>query len=187
MGHVESKSATVRDCVQNSQLTQQDINEIHSEMKKQCPSGSISLEKFKEMYKKKYPKGDSTQFTEQMFRILDKNKNGTIEIKEFLAVLYLAMPWEAEERLKFVFNVFDVDKDGKISRQELLGAATAAYQMKGELKDEAGKGITPEALVDSLFMKLDRNADDLISLEEFTQYCKEHEGFLLFLGQDFLG
>jgi serine/threonine-protein phosphatase 2B regulatory subunit len=57
----------------------------------------------------------------RVIAVLDKNKDGTISFLEFVQGLNsLSAGAENEEKLKFAFQIYDINNDGFISNGELF-------------------------------------------------------------------
>lgn len=77
-----------------------------------------------------YVKG-SLKIFEDILTSLDKNCNGVIDYTEFLTAAANKERLLCEKNLRFAFNMFDLNQDGKISRGELKQVFET-----GEQKDE---------------------------------------------------
>ncbi|OMJ07794.1 Neuronal calcium sensor 1 [Smittium culicis] len=150
----------------NSKLSQEQLNELHKTTY-YCPSGEIGLEDFKKIYKNFFPFGDSTKFSERIFKIFDANKNGTVDFKEFLQALSITSRGTPEEKLNWAFELYDIDKDGFITEDEMLQIVSAIYKMLGNMVQLAEDEDTPEKRVKKIFRLMDANSDGKIDLPEF--------------------
>ena len=56
-------------------------NNIHRGFKKDCPGGLLCQDKVLEMYSMILPEGNAQKFVEQIFRVFDKDGDGTIDFK----------------------------------------------------------------------------------------------------------
>ncbi|KAK2365185.1 calmodulin [Trifolium repens] len=93
-----------------------------------------------------------------MMNDVDTNGNGTIEFGEFLDFMARKMKEaQAEKELKEAFWVFDKDKDGYISSNELRSV------LRG-----IGEKVTEEEL-DQMIKMADLNGDGLIDYQEFIR------------------
>ncbi|WJX85548.1 hypothetical protein P8452_67984 [Trifolium repens] len=93
-----------------------------------------------------------------MMNDVDANGNGTIEFGEFLDFMARKMKEaQAEKELKEAFWVFDKDKDGYISSNELRSVLRAI-----------GEKVTEEEL-DQMIKMADMNGDGLIDYQEFIR------------------
>ena len=64
--------------------------------KQDCPTGQLVKEKVLEMYSMILPAGNAAVFVEQIFRIFDKDGNGSIDFKvglEYQAFVEFRLSW----------------------------------------------------------------------------------------------
>ena len=60
-----------------------------SGFKHDCPSGRLKKEKVLEIYSVLMPDGDASVFVDQIFRIFDKDENGSIDFNvSFLSFIF---------------------------------------------------------------------------------------------------
>lgn len=101
---------------------------------------------------------------QNMINEIDQNGDGMIDFDEFLAFLKRSYkkPDEVKMELKKAFQVFDLNKDGFISRAELQSVLT-----------KMGEKLT-EKEVDEMMEKADKNGDGKIDYDEYvdTMYPK---------------
>ena len=92
---------------------------------------------------------------------MDKNTDGKISFLEFVQGLSsLSASASNEEKLRFAFQIYDVNNDGFISNGELFSV----------LKMMVGNNLNDtqlQQLVDRTIIKADEDMDGKISFEEF--------------------
>ncbi|CAD5118087.1 DgyrCDS6825 [Dimorphilus gyrociliatus] len=76
-----------------------------------------------------------------------------------------------QEKLQWAFQLYDVNKDGIITKEEMLDIVGSIYDMMGHYSAE--NDATPRQHVESVFSKMDQNKDGVISVEEFMDSCKK--------------
>ena len=59
-------------------------------------------------------------FLARLFDVMDANKDGQVQFREFLAALSHCSRGTFSERLQFSFNMFDVSGAGAISKEDML-------------------------------------------------------------------
>merc|ERR1712183_1177253 len=69
---------------QNTRYDEEEIKEWYRGFKKDCPGGLLCQDKVLEMYTMILPEGNAKNFVEQIFRVFDKDGDGTIDFKEFM-------------------------------------------------------------------------------------------------------
>lgn len=99
----------------------------------------------------------------RVISILDTNEDGKVSFPEFLVGLAkLAAATDSYQKLKFVFDVYDVRKDGYISNGELFTV----------MKIMVGSNLTDvqlQQLVDRTILQADKDGDGMVSFAEFQE------------------
>ncbi len=87
---------------------------------------------------------------------IDTDKNGMINYNEFVAACLENSILQHEKYLKYVFQSFDKDKSGQISKKEFK-----------EILEEAGVTHFSGKLIDDIVESCDKNKDGEIDYLEF--------------------
>ena len=59
-------------------------------------------------------------FARRLFQAFDRTQSGDLGLEEFLSGVVVLRCGTPEERLRFVFDVCDVDRNGRVTKQELM-------------------------------------------------------------------
>jgi serine/threonine-protein phosphatase 2B regulatory subunit len=98
----------------------------------------------------------------RMIAIFDEDGGGDVDFQEFVSGLSaFSSKGNKEEKLRFAFKVYDIDRDGFISNGELF--IVLKMMVGNNLKDNQLQQI-----VDKTIMEADKDGDGRISFEEFT-------------------
>ncbi|XP_046833687.1 NADPH oxidase 5 [Vespa crabro] len=129
----------------------------------------IRHEEFKKIVTSKNP-----FFTERVFQIFDKDNSGTISLQEFIDAMHEFAGKSADDKIKFLFKVYDIDGDGLIQHRELEHVMRACMEENGmEFSDEQ---------IEDLTMALVEDADacnrGAITFEGLKKQLEKHEGLL---------
>lgn len=126
-----------------------------------CPEGRLDKKDFGKIYTQFFPFGDPAEFANYVFDVFDENKNGYIDFKEFICALSATSRGTLEEKLKCLslshlslldlirpsagaFQLYDINKDGHITYQEMLSIVQAIYKMTGQMLKLPENEETPE-------------------------------------------
>ena len=97
-------------------FSQQEIKAYYKEFKKNSKTGTMILSDFKQLYSNFFPDGDSSEFAEHTFRVFDENGDGVLDFRELIVSMSVMKRGEVDERLKWAFNMYDIDGNGYITR-----------------------------------------------------------------------
>ncbi|RWS28347.1 neurocalcin-like protein [Leptotrombidium deliense] len=169
----------VRYILRNSFLVEEEIRQWYDTFQVDCPDGRLDKQKLIEMHKKFYKRGSPEDFCELLFKLIDKDGNGTIEFMEYLVAFAIMTSSDPNERLKWAFKLFDLNRNNFIEKSEMVNVVKALYEMIGrecsfDFEDETETDF--ESGVKSAFDRLDINHDGHISEEEFIEVCKKVPG-----------
>ena len=180
MGNVESNEYLTEDdlnyCKNNTRYTEEEIKSWYSSFKKDCPTGVLTKEKFVDVYKLFFPRGDAENFCNHVFRTFDTDKNGEISFVEFLLAINVTLSGTPLEKLKYAFKLYDVDGNGIIDQGEMNRIVLSIYELMGEdhLSDDTTEPkYTPEERTRIIFSQMDANGDGYLTEDEFVQGCEK--------------
>ena len=131
MGGESSKDLTPRqldDLRRQTPFTQKEIKEWFRKFSEDCPSGHMTQQEFQTMYEHLFPKGDSKEFSEIVFKAYDKDGNGQIDFQEFVCTVGIASRGSIDEKLRWAFNLYDIDNNGFVTKAEISAIFTVSWQ-----------------------------------------------------------
>ncbi|XP_047590079.1 guanylyl cyclase-activating protein 2 isoform X1 [Lutra lutra] len=116
-------------------------------------------------------------------------QDNTIDFLEYVAALNLVLRGTLEHKLKWTFKIYDKDCNGHIDRRELLDIVEAIYKLKKACRVEMEcerqeQMLTPEEVVDRIFLLLDENGDGQLSLNEFMEGARRDKWVMKMLQMD---
>lgn len=105
-----------------------------------------------------------------MIAIFDEDGGGDVDFQEFVSGLSaFSSKGNKEQKLRFAFKVYDIDRDGYISNGELF--IVLKMMVGNNLKDQQLQQI-----VDKTIMEADTDGDGKISFEEFQAVVASTDG-----------
>ncbi|KAK6111997.1 Uncharacterized protein BM_BM18006 [Brugia malayi] len=153
-------------------FTKKELRKWYKDFIKDYPAGELRMEEFHNIYKQFFPNGDPTKFATFVFNVFDSNKDGCISFHEFITALSITSRGTLDEKLDWAFSLYDVDKDGYITKDEMGDIVEAIHSMIGNIIELPKDEDTPEKRVAKIFSNMDNNLDGKLTLEEFKQGSK---------------
>jgi len=149
------------------------IREWYKNFRQDCPNGTLSREKFVDMYNLFFHSENAEMFCDHVFRTFDTDQSGSIDFKEFLLAINVTSAGDNEEKVKWAFRMYDVDGDGVIDIQEMTKIVKSIYVMLDRGGNKPVDDV--EQTVCKIFMKMDTDADGKLTEGEFLQGCLQDE------------
>ncbi|CAD7687517.1 unnamed protein product [Nyctereutes procyonoides] len=142
-----------------SHFSQDEIKRLGKRFKKldlDC-SGALSVDEFLSL-----PELQQNPLVQRVVDVFDTDGDGEVDFREFiLGASQFSVRGDEEQKLRFAFSIYDMDKDGYISNGEL-------FQVLKMMVGDNLKDWQLQQLVDKTIIILDRDGDGKISFEEFS-------------------
>ncbi|XP_012410645.1 Kv channel-interacting protein 4 isoform X6 [Trichechus manatus latirostris] len=186
-----------------SKFTKKELQILYRGFKNECPSGVVNEETFKEIYSQFFPQGvlpcpigshcvelepptpliltctyDSTTYAHFLFNAFDTDHNGAVSFEDFIKGLSILLRGTVQEKLNWAFNLYDINKDGYITKEEMLDIMKAIYDMMGKCTYPVLKEDAPRQHVETFFQKMDKNKDGVVTIDEFIESCQKDENIM---------
>ncbi|VVC39275.1 Hypothetical protein CINCED_3A001760 [Cinara cedri] len=113
-------------------------------------------------------------FTERVFQIFDKDNSGSISLHEFLDAMHQFAGQTPDDKIRFLFKVYDLDGDGLIQHRELQHVMRACMEENGMQFSED----QVEDLTMALFEDADSESRGAITYEALKNQLQKHNGLL---------
>eukprot|EP00005_Dracoamoeba_jomungandri_P001938 CAMPEP_0174261552 /NCGR_PEP_ID=MMETSP0439-20130205/11494_1 /TAXON_ID=0 /ORGANISM="Stereomyxa ramosa, Strain Chinc5" /LENGTH=1028 /DNA_ID=CAMNT_0015346041 /DNA_START=22 /DNA_END=3108 /DNA_ORIENTATION=- len=153
-----------QDLASRTHFSAEELQRLYSSWRKQAqPDGNIGRKEFEAGLKSM---GITDPLVlEQNFSAFDVNKDGKINFREFVTGLSVVQKGTMEERLKFLFNAYDVDGSGTLTIDEVYNIFKSSLASSGQKVDE--KEL--QQIVQDCFAQIDTNNDGELDYEEFKK------------------
>ncbi|KPM04925.1 hypothetical protein QR98_0033800 [Sarcoptes scabiei] len=142
-----------------SHTFQAELKLIYQGFKQECPNGYCSKEEFVEIFGKFFPQGDATKYAHLVFNtfkpMCDQQTHGCLNFEQFIKTLSLLSRGPMKEKLNWIFNLYDIDRDGYISKNELFLLTNAIYELLGDHAIPLSDIRTAKDHADKFFMVRD--------------------------------
>uniref|UniRef100_A0A146ZWD6 Recoverin n=1 Tax=Fundulus heteroclitus TaxID=8078 RepID=A0A146ZWD6_FUNHE len=183
MGNSKSGAVSkeiLEDLKLNTKFTETEIVQWYENFKKQCPTGRISKEEFQNIYRKFFPDSDANTYAQHVFRSFDTNDDGTLDFKEYIIALHMTATGKTTSKLEWAFSLFDVDKNGYITKSEVTEICTSIFKLipKDEVEELPEDENTPEKRANKLWEVFHKGDNDRVAEGEFIKGLLENEDAL---------
>merc|ERR1711976_403886 len=151
---------------ESTNFTEEELQRLYRKFRKIDTDGSGTLSKQEFMDIKEL---QGNPLLERVIDVFDENRDGEVQFTEFISSLAVfSQNGNDDAKLRFAFQIYDIDRDGYISNGELFTV----------LKKMVGNNLTPEQLqqiVDKTIIEADKDKDGKISYDEFVQMIADRE------------
>ena len=158
-------------------------------LKKQCHFSRLEIEKLLEMQRKLSVRGykiDRTRFRDllhntfaitedfimdRVFKAFDKDNDSHLNEEEWILGMSVFLKGTLDECCKYCFEVYDMNGDGYISREEMFHLLKQSLIVPGNEQDDPDDGV--KDLVEVALKKLDHDHDTRVSYTDFQTAIQE--------------
>ncbi|XP_072917167.1 calsenilin-like isoform X1 [Hemitrygon akajei] len=161
-----------------TKFSRKELQSLYRGFKNECPSGMVDEQTFKAIYSQFFPQGDVTTYAHFLFNAFDTDKSGAIRFEDFVIGLSVLLRGTMNEKLIWAFNLYDINNDGYITKEEMLVIVQSIYSMMGRYTHPVIHQDTPCEHVEKFFQKMDRNQDGVVTIEEFLETCQKDENIM---------
>ncbi|XP_072402241.1 A-type potassium channel modulatory protein KCNIP2-like [Diabrotica undecimpunctata] len=161
-----------------TKFTRKEIQLMYRGFKQECPTGMVDEESFKQIFSQFFPLGDATNYAHYVFNTMKQKQTGKISFEDFLNILSKVSRGTINEKIQWVFNLYDLNGDGLISKNEMVDVVTSIYEMLGRATQPAVEDSSAKEHVEKIFNMIDTNKDGVITIDELIQWCSRDEHFL---------
>uniref|UniRef100_A0A673AG49 EF-hand domain-containing protein n=1 Tax=Sphaeramia orbicularis TaxID=375764 RepID=A0A673AG49_9TELE len=167
-------------------FSKRELQVLYRGFKNECPSGVVNEETFKQIYSQFFPHGGeacvckcyASTYAHYLFNAFDTGHSGSIKFEDFVTALSILLRGTVTEKLQWTFNLYDINRDGYINKEEMTDIVRAIYDMMGKYTYPVLKHDAPKQHVDAFFQKMDKNRDGVVTLDEFILSCQEDENIM---------
>ncbi|XP_046898016.1 recoverin 2 [Hypomesus transpacificus] len=180
MGNAKSSAMSkeiLEDLKMNTKFSETELSQWYENFQKQCPTGRISPDDFEKIYERFFPDSDAKTYAQHVFRSFDTNDDGTLDFKEYIIALHMTSTGKTTRKLEWAFSLFDVDKNGYITKSEVAEICQAIFKLipKEDIPKLPADENTPEKRADKLWSYFEKGETDRLAEGEFIQGVTENE------------
>ena len=157
----------------NTTFSKQEICALYRGMKKECPAGYVDKDSFAAILGEFFPLGDSEKYAAHVFRTFNPDEKGRVGFLELMENLSLiGGAGNNDEKLKWIFSLYDVNGDGRITQQEVEEIVDSVYDLI-KTHRQVDTEMSVQQHGDIVFKKFASFSSrmDYITWEDFRESC----------------
>ena len=116
------------DLMETTNFTEEEIRKWYQEFRKDFPDGHLTVDQFKGVYVQHFPNGDAAKFAEHVFRTFDQDGDHVLDFREFMTGLSVTARGTPKDRLRWAFEMYDIDESGYITKDECVEIVKVGIQ-----------------------------------------------------------
>ncbi|XP_075242651.1 neuronal calcium sensor 1-like isoform X2 [Convolutriloba macropyga] len=174
MQMVHAKPHSLEELSKVTLFERHEIKDIYRRFKQECPNGYLTEETFRRVFQQFFPVGDTNQYAHFVFNTFERDQYGNVLFQEFLQTMSVILKGDTEQKLEWIFKLYDIDRDQVLSRQDLKLVVESVYYMVG--KNCEVEEHTVKKHVEDIIKKYSSNPYATeITFEEFKDACGKDE------------
>jgi len=160
--------------LENSRYNKKELKQIYKRFSTFVTGGNMSKDQFIDIYLNCSNSKNISVIAEHIFRTCDVDESQSIDFTEFVACLSVTTRGTLMEQIKWIFNLYDINRDGMIEIEEIIEVMKAVEAL----------GVKQEQLDEIIlrFNEMDVNRDGMLNITEFINGCLEDTSLLKAIG-----
>ena len=110
-------------------------------------------------------------FIEQMFQLIDQDGNGFVSFREFLDMIVIFAKGSPDDKIKLMFDMYDVDRSGELDKNEFKKMLRAMMEL-------VNASVSPDQmdqLIADMFERAGFKNKDKLTLNDFNVLLRDHK------------
>ncbi|KAL2743176.1 dual oxidase 2-like [Vespula maculifrons] len=157
--------------------TEDEILQIGSKTAKEVIYTELTITEFAEALSMR----PDAEFIKKIFNLVDKDKNGFISFREFVDMLVIFLKGTAEEKMKFMFDMYDINGTGRLNKTDFM-------IMLRSFLETVNTDITNdelETLIHSMMNQVNLASKETINLMDFKHLLSQFNDKLNYIELEF--
>ncbi|XP_043197071.1 dual oxidase 2-like [Amphibalanus amphitrite] len=151
----------------NIKLSKEEVLNVSSESAREVVHMELTLAEFADALSM----SSSSSFVTKMFAVVDMDKNGYISFREFLNMMVVFAKGTAEDKVKLMFDMYDIDQVGKLSRKDFSDMIRSLLELSSASLDSTNL----DEVVNTMFSSGGLSDKDEITADEFLRLFAQHQ------------
>jgi len=181
----------LQEILSNTKFSKDEIKFIYRDFKQKCPAGYLTETFLVEIYSQFFPLGDCASYGKHLFSALSYHSNNRdyfcssntvasqetkVSFQDFINSLSILTKGSLDEKIKWIFQLYDLNKDGVINADEVSSMLNSIYDLMGQYVDPPIDETSRHLHLEYAIEKLGMNNKPFLSYNEFKEiFVKQPE------------
>jgi Ca2+-binding EF-hand superfamily protein len=165
------KPRSLDELASRTKFNKKEIQLIYQGFKQECPSGIVNEETFKHIYGQFFPFADTSSYAHLIFGTFDLRSSGCVTFEDFLICLSTLCRGSLEDRVRWIFTLYDTKKSGKLTRDDFHVIVCAVYSLLGNVSSPRYDLETIREHTATVFQRFDKLHQGFITIQDFMSFC----------------
>jgi len=161
------------------------IQDWHKRFIHECPTGSITKERYINLYRSYYPRArNSDAYAQMLFIAFDDDRDQVLNFREFLRVVTVSQGTDEKAKLELAYKAYNRNQsDANLTRKEMQNAITAILNLveTQDDTDENNDKDKRQTTIEWVIKRLGLEEKNEITKKEFIRRCKGDPNIYEFL------
>ncbi|UJR38235.1 hypothetical protein I4U23_030908 [Adineta vaga] len=165
------KPRSLDELASRTKFSKKEIQLIYQGFKQECPSGIVNEETFKHIYGQFFPFADTSSYAHLVFATFDLRSSGYVTFEDFLLCLSTLCRGSVEDRLRWIFTLYDTKKAGKLTQEDFFAIICAVYSLLGNVSSPRYDLDIIREHTAFVFQRFDKLHQGYITMQDFMSFC----------------
>lgn len=166
-------------------LSKLSIQDWHKRFIQECPTGSISQDRYINLYRSYYPRArNSDAYAQMLFTAFDDDRDQVLNFREFLRVVAVSQGNDEKAKLELAYKAYNRNQsDTNLTRKELQNAMVAILNLV-ENQDDNDENVHTDkyqTTIEWAMKRLGLDDKNEITKKEFIRRCRGDQNLYEFL------
>lgn len=129
------------------------------------PAGYMTQADLEEIFLSFFPFGEVKKFCTSLFQTINIGQTGHVDFNEVLIAFSILVKGSHFEKMRWIFRFYDQDRDGVVSRGEMMEGIEDLHKMVRETIDSS---VDAKNIVDDIFASLE-NESGFLTFSDFER------------------
>ncbi|CAJ0583618.1 unnamed protein product, partial [Mesorhabditis spiculigera] len=166
------RPSSLQQVVDETHFSKNEVRSIYRAFKETSPNAVINRENVREKFAELFPQGDIEHYADLLFDTFDDDGSGVINFQEFVRALSVLCRGTMDEKLNWLYKVYDPKNKGEITWHRLFYVITATDDLIGRKARPATSREQRAERANLIFEKFDLGKKGRITKADFFTVCK---------------